>query len=128
MNIKQWEGAVTLPVSITITKELLTAYAAATGPNHAATEELHYVPPALPMIFYQYMNVPWLDGQSFIHKEQTFVYDYPISIGDSLQCTVSLNLIEKRRQFLVLHQELIGKNEQNQRVFSAKSILLKETE
>lgn len=128
MNIKQWEGAVTLPVSITITKELLMAYAAATGTNHTATEELKHVPPALPMIFYQHMSVPWLDGQSFIHKEQMFVYEYPISIGDLLQCTVSLNSVEQRRQFLVLHQELIGKNEQNQRVFSAKSILLKEAE
>jgi hypothetical protein len=125
MNFKQWEEATTLPVSITVTKELVNAYyEAASIPTNAS----QHVPPALPMIFYQYINVPWFQEQSFIHKDQIFHYENPISIGDTLQCTVSLISVEKRRQFLVLHQELIGRNEYKNIVFSAKSTLLKEAE
>ncbi|MCM3717636.1 FAS1-like dehydratase domain-containing protein [Fictibacillus phosphorivorans] len=125
MDFKQWEGATTLPVSITVTKELVDAYYETTGflNNHS-----HHVPPALPMIFYQYLNVPWIHEQSFIHKDQKFHYEHPISIGDTLQCTVFLKSVKKRRQFLVLDQELIGKNEHQNIVFSAKSTLLKEAE
>jgi hypothetical protein len=125
MNFKQWEEATTLPVSITVTKELVNAYYEAASISKKASQ---HVPPALPMIFYQYINVPWFHEQSFIHKDQLFHYEYPISIGDTLQCTVSLISVEKRRQFLVLHQELIGRNEHKNIVFSAKSTLLKETE
>ncbi|OOE14619.1 hypothetical protein [Fictibacillus arsenicus] len=125
MNFKQWEEATTLPVSITVTKELVNAYyEAASIPKN----DSHHVPPALPMIFYQDINVPWFQEQSFIHKDQLFHYEYPISIGDTLQCTISLISVEKRRQFLVLHQELIGRNEHKNIVFSAKSTLLKEAE
>jgi hypothetical protein len=125
MNFKQWEEATTLPVSIKITEDLVNAYYEATSSSKPSSQQ---VPPAFPMIFYQFINVPWFHEQSFIHKDQVFHYEYPISIGETLQCTVSLISVEKRRQFLVLHQELIGKNEQNERVFSAKSTLLKESD
>ncbi|RZT21327.1 hypothetical protein EV282_0385 [Fictibacillus sp. BK138] len=125
MNFKQWEEATTLPVPIKVTEELVHAYyEAASIPNNAS----QHVPPALPMIFYQYINVPWFQEQSFIHKDQVFHYEHPISIGDTLQCTVSLISVEKRRQFLVLHQELIGRNEHKNIIFLAKSTLLKEAE
>lgn len=125
MNFKQWEEATTLPVSITVTEELVNAYHEAASISKAASLQ---VPPALPMIFYQYINVPWFQEESFIHKDQVFRYEHPISIGDTLQCTVSLISVEKRRQFLVLHQELIGRNEHKNIIFSAKSTLLKEAE
>ncbi|MDR7073411.1 FAS1-like dehydratase domain-containing protein [Fictibacillus barbaricus] len=125
MNFKQWEGTETAPVTISVTNELLNKYLKATNGLAADSQ---FVPPAFPMIFYQFIKVPWLEQQSFIHKEQVFSYEHPISLGDSLQCTVSLISLEKRRRFLVLHQELIGKNDGNQVVFSAKSILLKEAE
>ena len=125
MNFKEYEGTVTQPVAITITEALVKAYVEASGNRKSAID---YVPPALPMIFYQYINVPWFHEQSFIHKDQVFHYEHPISIGDTIQCTVSLISVEKRRQFLVLHQELIGKNVHGKMVFSAKSTLLKEAE
>lgn len=125
MNFKQYEGTVTQPVAITITEALVKAYFEASGNRKSAID---YVPPALPMIFYQYMNVPWFHEQSFIHKDQVFHYEHPISIRDTIQCTVSLISVENRRQFLVLYQELIGKNVHGNMVFSAKSTLLKEAE
>jgi hypothetical protein len=123
MNFKQYEGTETQSVSITVTQELLNKYLQAT--NRSSTDS-HSIPPAFPMIFYQFIKVPWLEQQSFIHKEQMFLYEHPILLGETLQCTVSLISVENRRRFLVLHQELIGKNEENKIVFSAKSILLKE--
>jgi hypothetical protein len=123
MNFKQWEETTTLPVSIKVTEDLVNAYYEAIGSSKTSSQQ---VPPAFPMIFYQFINVPWFHEQSFIHKDQVFHYEYPISIGETLQCTVSLISVEKKRQFLVLHQELIGKNEHNERVFTAKSTLLKE--
>lgn len=125
MNFKQWEEATTLPASITVTKELVNAYYEVSGIAKNASD---HVPPALPMIFYQYINVPWFQEQSFIHKDQVFHYEHPISIGETLQCTVSLVSVEKKRQFLVLHQELIGRNEHKDIIFSARSTLLKEAE
>ncbi|MCM3731660.1 MaoC family dehydratase [Fictibacillus nanhaiensis] len=125
MNFKQWEGAKTLPVSITVTEELVNTYYEASGSSKKASQQ---VPPALPMIFYQSINVPWFQEQSFTHKDQVFHYEHPISIGETLQCTVSLISVEKRRRFLVLNQELIGKNKHKDIVFSAKSTLLKEAE
>ena len=126
MNFKSYEGTETTPVTIKVTNELLNNYLQAT--RGSTSIDSQFVPPALPMIFYQYIKVPWLEQQSFIHKEQVFSYEHPISVGDSLQCTVSLISVEKRRRFLVLHQELIGKNDENKLIFSAKSILLKEAE
>lgn len=125
LNFKQWEEATTLPVSITVTEVLVNAYYEAAGVSKIFSQQ---VPPALPMIFYQYINVPWFHEQSFIHKYQVFRYEHPISIGDTFQCSVSLISVEKRRQFIVLHQELIGRNEHKGIMFSAKSTLLKEAE
>lgn len=135
MDYYSYEGFSTSSVKITVTREMIADYARLIE----ETESLFFdyneaikkgyidipAPPCMPMLFWQYIKVPWMNGEdSFIHKYQSFHYDEIVMAGQDYTCMITLKSVKTKRSFLVLENELVGKNEIGKVIFTSNSTLI----
>jgi hypothetical protein len=125
------EGSQTNAFIVQVTEEMIHSYLRALSIDKVKweqTSEKIIAPPTLPIIFWQFADIFWLDHfyESIIHGEQSFNYEKPILAGESYTCLITLKKIyykEGKSGFLqLLDHELIGKNDQNE--FRALSTLM----
>lgn len=101
---EKWETATTEPVTIRLTREMITSYANAIHlgePIYSEIEAARSVgfqdipaPPTLQIIFWQYFDVPWLkDVGTIIHGKQRFQTKEALIANRTYDCTIELKRI-----------------------------------
>ena len=105
---QKWEHATTEAVKISITSEMIASYAKAIHEDAliyydkqvaiAAGFKNIPAPPTLPIIFWQFINVPWLkDAGAIIHGKQQFHYEQPLLANRTYDCSIHLKDITKKQ-------------------------------
>ncbi|WP_368504954.1 MaoC family dehydratase N-terminal domain-containing protein [Alkalihalophilus sp. As8PL] len=101
MITEKWLHSQTKPIEITLTREMIKSYADAICnenelyTNVEAAKQASYedipAPPTMPFIFWQYLEVPWLDDVGvLVHGKQAFSYDQPLIANQTYQCSIQL--------------------------------------
>jgi hypothetical protein len=135
MDYKEYEGSTTSPKKIDVTRKTIAVYAKSINEAELVFFEIEEArrrgyaeipaPTCMPMIFWQYLDVPWMNhGESFIHKNQTFKYFEPLIAGQTYTCSITLKSVESKRSFTFLENELVGKNDRGDVVFTSTSTLI----
>ena len=135
MDYRSYEGLSMPPIKITVTREMIADYARSieeTEPLFFECEEAIKkgyndipAPPCMPILFWQHIHAPWMNGvESFIHKNQSFHYEKPVMAGHTYTCVITLKSVQLKRSFLVLENELVGKNKNGEIIFTSNSTLI----
>ncbi|WP_034625977.1 FAS1-like dehydratase domain-containing protein [Halalkalibacter okhensis] len=98
---QKWTGARTETINATITREMIASYVNTIHDNTPiyvnidAAKMAGYddipMPPTMPIIFWSFINVPWLDGiESVVQTKQHFSYIYTLVANRTYQCIIRL--------------------------------------
>jgi hypothetical protein len=104
-------------VIVTITKEMVQGFEEIFGKQTK-------LPPTFPMLFYQYINVPWQYAAAPIHRKQICTCSKELSIGDCFRCTVTLDKEIKKGKYTFYTQTLIGYDLEGSECFQCVSELV----
>jgi hypothetical protein len=88
-------------VIVTITKEMIQGYEKIFGKQKQ-------LPPTFPMLFYQFIHVPWQYEAAPIHRKQTCTCLKTLSVGDRYRCTVTLDKTLSKGKYTFYTQTLVG--------------------
>ncbi|WP_227939279.1 FAS1-like dehydratase domain-containing protein [Alkalihalobacillus deserti] len=103
-----WAGESTKPVKITVTREMIAAYANSIQTDLEIYVDIEFAkragyddipaPPTMPVIFWQYFDVPWLqDAGPLIHRKQSFHYVEPLLASRTYVCSIQLLSVKKKQ-------------------------------
>lgn len=88
-------------VIVTITKEMIQGFEKIFGKQPQ-------LPPTFPMLFYQYIHVPWQYEGALIHRKQTCTCLKSLSVGDRFRCTVTRDKEIRKGKYTFYTQTLVG--------------------
>ncbi|WP_163536422.1 hypothetical protein [Gracilibacillus sp. YIM 98692] len=103
-------------VNITITEEMVDRYEGIFG-------QQNHLPPTFPMIFYQFIDIPWEYEAVPIHRKQSCVCQRKLLIGESYVCEVTLDRKVKRGKNTFYKQSLVGFDSKGRECFRCVSEL-----
>lgn len=101
MISENWLKATSEKVEITLTTEMIQTYAKAIGETELLYKDLEVAkslgyqdipaPPTLPIIFWQFIDVPWLENVGpVIHGKQRFLYKETLIANRNYDCMIQL--------------------------------------
>ncbi|WP_332694346.1 FAS1-like dehydratase domain-containing protein [Halalkalibacter lacteus] len=103
-----WTGATSEVVKITITREMIASYTKAIDDDTsiyvdiASAKKAGYqdipAPPTMPIIFWSFINVPWLeDVGPVVHGKQSFSYEHTLIANRTYDCVIHLKDVKKKQ-------------------------------
>ncbi|MFC0562173.1 FAS1-like dehydratase domain-containing protein [Halalkalibacter alkalisediminis] len=103
-----WDGSFTKPIKITVTREMIAAYAKSIDIDSEIYVDIEFAkkagydnipaPPTMPIIFWQYFDVPWLqDAGPLIHRKQRFLNVEPLLASRTYVCSIQLLNVKKKQ-------------------------------
>ena len=101
-------------IKVTLTEEMVEKYEMIFGKHKS-------LPPSFPMIFYQFINVPWEYEGAPIHRKQKSFCQKELVIGEIYRCEVTLDRKVKRGNNLFYTQSLVGYDEKGEECFRCVS-------
>lgn len=104
-------------VAVTLTEELVKNYENLFGEHKS-------LPPSFPMLFYQYIRVPWEYEGAPIHRKQKCSCEKGLVVGETYHCEVLLDRKVKRGGHTFYTQSLVGYDEQGEECFRCVSDLI----
>ena len=104
-------------VTVTLTKEMVENYEIIFGKHKS-------LPPSFPMIFYQFINVPWEYEGAPIHRKQKCYCPKELVCGQTYHCEVILDRKVIRGKNLFYTQSLVGYDEKGEECFRCVSELV----
>ncbi|MFC2949355.1 hypothetical protein [Virgibacillus sediminis] len=103
-------------VPITITEEMVREFERIFGRQSK-------LPPTFPMIFYQYIDIPWRDPTTPILRKQYCTATRELVVGETYHCQVSLEYERQKGTKLFYNQVLTGYDERGEECFRCLSEL-----
>ncbi|RDW19714.1 hypothetical protein [Oceanobacillus chungangensis] len=103
-------------VTVTLTEEMVVNYEKIFGKQKS-------LPPSFPMLFYQFIPLPWEYGGAPIHRKQLCFCQKKLVIGETYRCEVTLDRKVKRGKNSFYTQSLIGYDYMGEECFRCVSEL-----
>lgn len=114
-------------MNIHVTAEWITAYAQSIeAPLQKMNGEL-IAPSTMPIVFWEFFDVPLLKQHNILHGSQQFIYTRPIQEGMVLQCELALTNIEQKtgkRGTMTLYTYTLVCMENETEIAVAKTVLI----
>lgn len=114
---QNWLMEKTKPVEIMVTRKQITDYAEAIQEKNRMYYDLEAarqngysdipVPITMPIIFWQYIDVPWLENISvLIHGKQRFSYERALVANTIYQCHIQLTNLQQNQHVQISEHRL----------------------
>jgi hypothetical protein len=105
---EKWTGATSEVVKITVTREMITAYARAIHDDTSIYVDIdsakiagyHDIPapPTMPIIFWSFIKIPWLeDVGPVVHGKQRFSYEHTLVANRTYDCVIQLKDVKEKK-------------------------------
>ncbi|WP_085992274.1 hypothetical protein [Oceanobacillus senegalensis] len=104
-------------VAVTLTQEILDHYENIFGKQKS-------LPLSFPMLFYQFIKVPWEYGGAPIHRKQKCYRKKDLKVGETYYCEVELVRKVGRDKHTFYTQSLVGYDEIGEVCFRCVSELI----
>lgn len=122
-------GQHSAPQTFRIEREAVQRFMQATeDPALQGAHAENYVPPTFPTTFRVGIPGLELDGSKMqlLHGEQVYDYTRPLHIGEEITCVARVTDVRQREgrsgSMTIITRELVGTDNQQQHIFTARSI------